>query len=258
VRPLSIAETARACSPDRVTVRLFPNTRPQRVTAFARDVTPRQREDICAPPRAGAKTGEDMVKRLALLLPLALLLAFAPRAQAAGGHYTFDGGTRAQQGQVVAALNASSFNWSIVPGPIVIHIGRGESPHAVAGQIWLDGALLDGGRFSWGVVQHEYAHQVDFALLTDPMRAQLHTVLQGSSWWGAVDAHAQLDCERFADAVAWAYWQSPDNVMKPDSASDEGGRVAPAAFRATFERLLGLNAVRTTAGVTGKRPPRKG
>ena len=30
------------------------------------------------------------------------------------------------------------------------------------GQIWLDASLLDSGRFSWGVVQHEYAHQVDF------------------------------------------------------------------------------------------------
>src|SRR5437764_9969330 len=113
-----------------------------------------------------------MLRRI--FIPLLAALVLAPSALAAGGSYAFDGGTRAQQGQVVAALNASSFNWSIVPGPIVIHIGRAEPPHAVAGQIWLDGALLDGGRFSWGVVQHEYAHQVDFALLTDPMRAQLH------------------------------------------------------------------------------------
>jgi hypothetical protein len=31
------------------------------------------------------------------LVPLVLALAFAPGAQAAGGHYVFDGGTRAEQ-----------------------------------------------------------------------------------------------------------------------------------------------------------------
>src|SRR5207248_10185150 len=116
----------------------------------------------------------------------------APSGQAAGGNYVFDGGTRAQQGQVTAALDASSFDWSLVPGPIVIHIGHRVSPHAVAGQIWLDAGLLDTGRFSWGVVQHEYAHQVDFGLLTDDMRAQLHTVLKGTAWWGPIDQQARL------------------------------------------------------------------
>jgi hypothetical protein len=202
-----------------------------------------------------------MAKRLRLLVfSAAFLLAFAPRAHAAGGHYSFDGGTRAQQANVTAALDASSFNWSLVPGPVVIHIGKAEPPRAVVGQIWLDAGLLDSGRFAWGVVQHEYAHQVDFALLTDPMRAQLHTLLQGVSWWGAVNAHSQLDCERFADEVAWSYWQSPDNVMKPTSTSDEGGQVPPAAFRAALDQLLAAGAPRTTASATvrAKRSPRKG
>jgi hypothetical protein len=183
-----------------------------------------------------------MVKRL--VLPLVLAFALAPAAHAAGGKYVFDGGTRAQRGQVTAALRASSFDWNLVPGQIVIHIGRGTSSHAVAGQIWLDGGLLDTGRFSWGVVQHEYAHQVDFGLLSDPMRAQLEPVLQGTAWWGSIDQHAQLGCERFADLLAWAYWQSPDNVMKPDSANGEGGQVSPAAFRAALTAVLGLTPAR--------------
>jgi hypothetical protein len=197
-----------------------------------------------------------MIKRI--LLPLILALAFAPGAQAAGGHYLFDGGTRAQQTQVTAALNASSFNWNVVPGTVVIHIAGGTNPHAVAGQIWLDPVLLKSGRFAWGVVQHEYAHQVDFAVLTDTMRAELHTQLQGASWWGSISNHAQLDCEQFADSLAWAYWQSPDNVMKPDSVTDEGGRVVPAAFRATLDRLLNLNTVRTTAALKTKGHPHNG
>jgi hypothetical protein len=183
-----------------------------------------------------------MLKRL--VLPLVLAFALAPAAHAAGGKYVFDGGTHAQRGQVKAALAASSFNWGLVPGQIVIHIGKRISSHAVAGQIWLDGGLLDTGRFSWGVVQHEYAHQVDLALLTDPMRAQLQSPLQADSWWGSLDQHAQLGCERFADTLAWAYWESPDNVMKPDSATDEGGQMAPAAFRAALASVLGVQPLR--------------
>jgi hypothetical protein len=179
-----------------------------------------------------------MVKRLAL--PLVLAFALAPAAQAAGGRYVFDGGTRAQRGQVTSALRASSFDWNLVPGRIVIHIGKGVSSHAVAGQIWLDGGLLGTGRFSWGVVQHEYAHQVDFELLTDAMRAQLQPLLQDTAWWGSIDQHAQLGCERFADLLAWAYWQSPANVMMPSSATDEGGQISPGAFRAELTAVLGL------------------
>jgi hypothetical protein len=183
-----------------------------------------------------------MLKRL--VLPLVLAFALAPAAHAAGGKYVFDGGTQVQRGQVKSALAASSFNWSLVPGQIVIHIGKGISSHAVAGQIWLDGGLLDTGRFSWGVVQHEYAHQVDFGLLTDPLRAQLQSPLQADSWWGSLDQHAQLGCERFADTLAWAYWQSPDNVMKPDSPTAEGGQMAPAAFRAALASVLGVQPLR--------------
>ena len=186
-----------------------------------------------------------MLKRL--VLPLVLAFALAPAAQAAGGRYAFDGGTRAQRGQVTSALRASSFDWNLVPGRIVIHIGNGVSSRAVAGQIWLDGGLLVTGRFSWGVVQHEYAHQVDFGLLSDPMRAQLQPLLQDGAWWGSIDQHAQLGCERFADLLAWAYWQSPDNVMKPESATDEGGQISPAAFRAALRALIQSTA-----------PPQKG
>jgi hypothetical protein len=139
---------------------------------------------------------------------------------------------------VKAALNASSFDWNVVPGTIVITIGKGVSPHATPGQIWLDAGLLDTGRFSWGVVQHEYAHQVDFGLLTDSMRATLSPQLQTTAWWGSITDHAQLGCERFADQLTWAYWPSPDNVMRPSSSSDEGGHMPAAAFRAALGSLI--------------------
>jgi opacity protein-like surface antigen len=84
----------------------------------------------------------------------AATLTFAGSAQAAGGNYVFDGGTQAEQQQVRAGLNASSFDWSLVPSQITIHIGRGISTsYALPGQIWLDANLLDSGRFAWGTVQ---------------------------------------------------------------------------------------------------------
>jgi len=198
---------------------------------------------------------ENVFKRLAL--PIVLALAFVPNALASGGDYVFEGGTHSQQVQVTSALDASTFNWSLVPDTIVIHIARGASSHAAPGAIWLDAGLLDSGRFAWGVVQHEYAHQVDFALLTDPMRVKLHGLLHGTSWWGG-EGHAELDCERFADALAWAYWPSHDNVMKPLSAADEGGQVAPAVFRAAMVELLQHGSARVTASASVKRHPRKG
>jgi hypothetical protein len=179
-----------------------------------------------------------MVKRLLLQISLGLAaLAIAPAALGSGGNYVFDGGSKAQQGQVVAALDASTFPWGIVPGPVVVHIQSGVASSAAPNQIWLDASLLNAGRFAWGVVQHEYAHQVDFALLTDATRAQLHALLGGSAWCGA-EGHSTLDCERFADLVAWSYWSSPDNVMKPLSVHDEGGQAAPAVFRAALAAIL--------------------
>jgi hypothetical protein len=184
-----------------------------------------------------------------LLVTALFALALAPGALAAGGNYTFDGGTRAEQVQVRSGLDASSFNWSVVPGPVVIHIGRGNGPHAAAGQIWLDASLVDSGRFAWGVIQHEFAHQVDFSLLTYSMRSRLETLLGSSSWWAG--SHDSLGCERFADAVAWAYWPSPDNVLRPD-------RPAAEPFRAALALLLPGVSGRSTASVARKLRAPKG
>jgi len=196
-----------------------------------------------------------MFKRLAL--PVLLALGFAPSAFASGGSYVFDGGTQTEQAQVRSALEASSFDWGLVPGPVTIHIRRDSFSHTAPGTIWLDAGLLDSGRFAWGVVQHEYAHQVDFALLTDPMRSQLHQLLHGKAWWGG-EGHSELDCERFADALAWAYWPSPDNVMRPQSANDEGAQVAPATFRAALAGLLRFSPPRVAAAYKGHPHRRKG
>lgn len=173
-----------------------------------------------------------MLKRLLLVGFASLVLA--PGALAKGGNYVFDGGTRAEQAQVKAALDVSSFDFSLVPGPVTIHVVGGFVPEATPGQIWLDASLLDTGRFAWGVVQHEYGHQVDFALLDDSERGRLQSLLGGTAWCSGA-SHDQLACERFADLISWAYWPSPDNVM---TAGGGARAPAPAAFRALLTELL--------------------
>lgn len=178
---------------------------------------------------------------------IAFFFAHAGCALAGGGNYLIQGGTTFERAQVRNALQASAFNWSLVPRQIAITIGQGpvSGDAAVPGQIWLDPDLLDAGQLSWGVVQHEYAHQVDFFLLTDSMRAELQQALGGTAWCAGAEpglAHDQYGCERFASTVAWAYWPSFGNCMKPSDIGNESGAMPPAAFRTLLSSLLRLSS----------------
>jgi len=199
-----------------------------------------------------------MRRRLTLLVaPTVAALCLAGVARAGGGDYVFDGGTLAEQAQVRAALEASSFNWSLVPVRITIHIARDiPSSQASPSQIWLDAGLLDSGEFSWAFVQHEYGHQVDFFLLDDAKRAALEQALGAEVWfYDEPLPHAAYGCERFASTLAWAYWQSPDNALEPRSARDESGGMPPAQFRALLTRLLRTPTTRgVPAGELAKAP----
>ena len=167
----------------------------------------------------------------------------APAAKAhAAARLVFDGGTPVERLQVTKALAASTFDWGLLPS-VNVHITADPLVEALPGDVWFQSSLLDSGRFSWGVVQHEFAHQVDFLLLNDAARAQLTSLLGGSAWCLA-DApglrHSDYTCERFASTLAWAYWQSSDNCMKPQGRTDvESGSVSPGAFRQALAAILG-------------------
>jgi hypothetical protein len=187
-----------------------------------------------------------MLRRTVTALSLAAAgLALAPAALAGGGRYVLRGGTAAERAQVVDALNASSFPWGIVPGRVTIAIARGPSL-ATPGEIRLDSGLLDRGTASWGIVQHEYAHQVDFLVLRPSQRGQLERLLGGCAWLGIGDlghagsslAHGSLAGERFASELSWAFWQSPLNVLRPTGAASEAGHVPASTFRRVLARLL--------------------
>jgi hypothetical protein len=203
--------------------------------------------------RAAAPMPAKAARRLVLFAGVLLASAAIPStALATGGNYTIVGGNAFERSQVRQALAASSFNWSVVPGAITITITPEPVSQAVPGGIVLDPELLDMGEFSWGVVQHEYAHQVDFALLSDDARSQIEEALGGTAWcYGdGVLPHSQYGCERFASTLAWAFWQSPMNSMSPVAIGGESSGMAPAAFRALITSILGASSVQAQAPTT--------
>jgi hypothetical protein len=189
-----------------------------------------------------------VLRRLTLVALVTVAAAtWSATASARGGHYVFEGGTAGQQRQVRAALEISSFNWSVVPAVVTIHLHKGTDTYATAGDIWVDTDLVAAGMFAWGPIQHEYAHQVDFFLLNDALRAQLNTALGGATWSRNATlaslhgpGHATLGAERFASTLVWAYWQSSDNSLRPTGKKSESAAMAPDRFRALLERMLGI------------------
>jgi hypothetical protein len=158
---------------------------------------------------------------------------------AVGNGHSFDGGSEAERAVVRSALAASAFDWNRVPGHVTIHIvGRGACASS-KGDIWLSSTLLARGRASWGVIQHEYAHQVDFFLLDDADRARLDRLLGGRAWWPGrpILRHDQYGAERFASTLAWAYWPSPHNSLIR-FARAEATALPPARFRRLLARIL--------------------
>ena len=174
------------------------------------------------------------------LIALLALFALAGPAHAAGGNYMFDGGTAKERRQVRAALDASRFDWNLVPARVTIHLERGNEPHATPGHIYLDTKLLAAGRFAWATVQDEYAHQVDFFLFDAAKRERLNRELGGKDWCYGVQglAHSDYGCERFSSTLVWAFWQSKDNAYKPKSKNDESAAMAPAKFRSLVGDVL--------------------
>ena len=181
-----------------------------------------------------------MARVLLILASVVAALSLSEGAQAAGGNYVFEGGTARQHAQVKAALNASSFDWSVVPVQVTIHLTAGSGTFARPGHIYLDDDLLGAGRFAWASVQDEYAHQVDFFLFNDEQRQRLNLALGGSDWCYGVAglAHSQYGCERFASTLVWSFWQSKDNAYRPANLKDESAAMAPAKFRTLLAQIL--------------------
>jgi hypothetical protein len=183
---------------------------------------------------------EQMLRLLATVLALAFFVPAS--AQAAGGNYVFQGASSNERSTVRAALNASSFDWGVVPKQVTVHVGQYGVSHSTPGNVWLDRRLLASGRFGWATVMDEYAHQVDFFVLDSARRAVLQQRLGASEWCYEVSglAHGAHGCERFASMVAWAYWPSKDNSYRPASPADESAAMPAAEFRSLLSVVVGM------------------
>ncbi len=200
-----------------------------------------------------------MLLRHVLRFTLVLAALTLPgQALAGGGNYVFDGGTAKERATVRAALEASSFNWGLVPGPVTIHVARVGTSYATPGNIWIDAGLLATGSFAWGIVQHEYAHQVDFLLFGTETRRLLQERLGGQAYCGETPgvAHGDNTCERFASTLTWSYWPSQDNSLRPASATDEAAALPAASFRALLATLIGPNTASVLNTVANAPKPR--
>jgi hypothetical protein len=180
---------------------------------------------------------------LACLVTL-LVLGLPSTAFARGGSYAVIGGNAADRAQIHDALAASSFDWSLVPALVEIHVVPGIPAQAAPGEIWLDPALLRAGIFSWAVVQDEYAHQVDFFLLDDAEHALLDDAF-GTKYWCHEDhpglPHAAYGCEKFTSTFVWAYWPSRSNAYKPSTVNSEA-TMTPWSFRHLMASVIDPNA----------------
>src|SRR5215210_8638702 len=181
-----------------------------------------------------------MLRRFAATVVVALVLPAT--ALAGGGSYAFDGATPAERSTVRAALNASSFDWDVVPQQVTIHVGSIGTSHALPGHIWLDRGLLAAGRFAWATVMDEYAHQVDFLVLDPFHRSILQRRLGASAWCYETTglSHSAYGCERFSSMVAWAYWPSKESSYRPESPSDETAAMPAREFRQLLASLVGV------------------
>ena len=165
-------------------------------------------------------------------------LVLAGSARAVGGDYVFVGGSDAARDAASAALEASRFDWDRVPEQITIRILECGCGGASPGEILLDEQVLTnprfGPRYAWGIVQHEYAHQVAYFLLDARARRRVQAWLGGADWCYEDErvAHDDHACERFASSLAWAYWPRQDNIMSAEAV------VSARDFRAQLEPIL--------------------
>ena len=184
------------------------------------------------------------MRRAAASILLLLVAAIASgRADAARAAYFIEGGTSADRAQVASALDASSFDWSVLAGRVSVHLVRGVDSYSQPGHVWLNTSLLRAGSFSWAIVQDEFAHQIDFLLFDDGTRQTLRAAL-GAKAWCHTDSpglrHRDYGCERFASTLVWAFWPSKHNAYRPTSSSDESAAMPPQQFRTLVTGLLGI------------------
>jgi hypothetical protein len=178
-------------------------------------------------------------RRHLVLLAALVVLALPGKAGAADVALEFSGGSNAARGEVIAALEASAFDWSLIARPVTVQIFDCGCAGSRPGVVVLDETMLAsspyGRAYTWGIVQHEFAHQVWWYALDDGRRSELQALLGGADLCYEQlglphDAHA---CELFASTLSWAYWRVAGNPMQAEKA------MGAWQFRRLLARMLG-------------------
>jgi hypothetical protein len=180
-------------------------------------------------------------RRHLVLLVALVALALPGAAGAADVALEFSGGSDAARAEVLAALDASAFDWSLIGRPVTVQIYACGCAGSRPGVVVVDETMLAaspyGRAYTWGIVQHEFAHQVWWYALDDGRRSQFQTLLGGADLCYEQpglphDAHA---CELFASTLGWAYWPVAGNPMQAEKVM--GAR----QFRRLLSRMLGVS-----------------
>ena len=78
-------------------------------------------------------------------------------------------------------------------------------------------------------------------MLDQSLRAQLTTELGARQWCYESPSlpRGANGCERFSAMLAWAYWPSAQNSMRPTGPGDWSASMSAADFRALLAQLIG-------------------
>jgi hypothetical protein len=168
-------------------------------------------------------------------------LAVPAKAGAADVALEFSGGSDEARAQVVGALEASAFDWSLIGRPVTVQISDCGCAGARPGVVVLDETMLAslpyGRAYTRGIVQHEFAHQVWWYALDDSRRSELQAVLGGADLCYEQPAlpHDAHGCELFASTLGWAYWPAAASRL-------QGEKVMGArSFRRLMSRMFGID-----------------
>ena len=199
-----------------------------------------------------------MLKRL--LVPLAPRARASRRARSPPAATTSSTAARTpSRRRCTRRSNASSFNWSVVPGPVVIHIGRGVGSHAAAGA---DLARRGPARLGPLLLGRRPARVRAPGRLRAAHRPDARRRCTRSSAappGGAAIGHDAARLRAVRRRARLGLLAFSGQRHEAPSAADEGGQFAPAAFRAALPGASGqADRARMTASVKVHRHPRKG
>ena len=155
---------------------------------------------------------------------------------------------RRQQATVRAALEVSSFDWSVLPARSSSTSRRSAAPTPRPATS-TSTARCSTPAASRGASSSTSSHTRSTSSSSTTRSARRSTQRSAAATGATASpglAHSAYGCERFASELAWAYWPSADNSMSPAATHGEsGGDAGGAVPQRCSPRLLGVPTLAT-------------